>query len=67
MLAVTVEGCLLDGGGTSGTPVKLDFLAMVLRSQVTPLEWKGQTHHQRANLFLRAWGVNMLAEQTRWS
>lgn len=41
MLVVAVEGCPLDGGGTSGTLVKLDFLATVLHSQVTPLEWRG--------------------------
>lgn len=37
ILTLTVEICPLDGGGTSGTPAKLEFLAMVPHSKITLL------------------------------
>lgn len=41
-LVVTVEGHSLDGCLALGTPVKPDFLAMVLHGQITLLEGRGK-------------------------
>ena len=67
MLAVTVEGRPLNCIVTFGTPVKLNFLVMVPYSQVATLERRRKTDYQGTDLILRAWRVDIFAEETQWT